>query len=65
MVSWRKMSCASGNHFYIPSKPFVVEVSYYLDDIKEMIPQPLPSSSSARLFHVMAEIWAKYKKKTK
>lgn len=65
MVSWRTMSCAGGKRFYIPSKPFVVEVSHYLDDIKEMIPEPLPSSSSARLFCVVPEIWAKYKKKTK
>ncbi|XP_038153357.1 uncharacterized protein LOC119791359 [Cyprinodon tularosa] len=58
------MSCAGDNRFYIPSIRFAGEkVWYYLDDIKEIIPEPLPTSSSARHFCVVSEIWAKYKKK--
>lgn len=58
------MSCAGDNRFYIPSIKFPGDkVWYYLEDIKEIIPEPLPATSSTRHFSVLLEIWAKYRKK--
>ena len=58
------MSCAGDDCFYIPSRRFAGEKVWYLENIKAIIPEPLPSSSSARQFCVVPEIWAKCKKKT-
>lgn len=59
------MSCAGDNRFYVPSIKFTGDkVWYYLEDIKEIIPEPLPATSSARHFSVVPDIWAKYRKKT-
>ena len=51
------MNCAGENKFYIPSTRFNEKrVWYYLDEIKCVIPKPLPTTSSARHFSVAAEI---------
>ncbi|KAJ8361367.1 hypothetical protein SKAU_G00178920 [Synaphobranchus kaupii] len=58
------MNCAGENKFYIPSIRFDGEkVWYYRDDIKCIIPEPLPATSSARHFSVVPEIWAQHRKK--
>ncbi|KAL1258015.1 hypothetical protein QQF64_011259 [Cirrhinus molitorella] len=58
------MSCAGSNRFFIPSKRYEGEkVWYYFDDIKAVIPEPQPATSSAQHFCVLPEIWAKYTKK--
>ena len=58
------MNCAGENKFYIPTLRYDGEkVWYYFDDIKCIIPEPLPATSSARHFSVAAEIWAKHTKK--
>jgi len=58
------MSCAGPNKFYVPSIKYEGEkVWYYFDDIKAIIPEPQPATSSARHFCVLPEIWEKYKTK--
>lgn len=58
------MNCAGVNRFYIPSIRYEGEkVWYYPDDIKSIIPEPQPATSSARHFCVLPEIWVKYAKK--
>lgn len=58
------MNSAGDNRFYIPSIKFPGDkVWYYLEDIKKIIPEPLPATSSARHFSVVPEIWAKYRKR--
>lgn len=58
------MNSAGENKFYIPSIRFEGEkVWYYPDDIKCIIPEPLPITSSARHFSVAADIWAKHTKR--
>ncbi|CAL8237232.1 unnamed protein product [Arctogadus glacialis] len=55
------MSCAGANKFYFPSVRFDGEkVWYFFHDIKSIIPEPQPATSSARHFCVLPEIWAKY-----
>ncbi|XP_038124838.1 uncharacterized protein LOC119772465 [Cyprinodon tularosa] len=56
------MSCIGENRFYYPSKRYPGEdVWYYRQDIREIIPEPLPATSSARHFCVLPDIWAKHK----
>lgn len=58
------MNCAGENKFYTPTLRYDGEkVWYYFDEIKCIIPEPLPATSSARHFSVAAEIWAKHTKK--
>lgn len=58
------MNRAGENKFYIPSIKFDGDkVWYYGEDIKSVIPEPMPASSSARHFSVDPEIWAKHSKK--
>ncbi|XP_062847785.1 uncharacterized protein LOC134310183 isoform X1 [Trichomycterus rosablanca] len=59
------MSCAGENRFFVPSIRFPGErVWYYRNDIRDIIPEPLPVTSSARHFCVLPEIWARHRKVT-
>lgn len=58
------MSRAGDNRFFNPSLKFPVDkIWYYREDITDIIPEPLPSTSSARHFCVVPEIWAKHQYK--
>lgn len=51
--------------FYVPSIRFPGErVWYYRQDIRDIIPEPLPVTSSARHFCILPDIWAKHKKRS-
>ncbi|KAK1889254.1 Protein MLP1 [Dissostichus eleginoides] len=57
------MNCAGENRFFYPSIGFPGDkVWYFRDNIKDMIPEPMPATSSARHFSVAAEIWAKWRR---
>ncbi|KAL1250664.1 hypothetical protein QQF64_018460 [Cirrhinus molitorella] len=59
------MTCAGENRFYVPSIRFPGErVWYYRQDIRDIIPEPLPVTSSARHFCILPDIWAKHKKRS-
>ncbi|KAJ7991312.1 hypothetical protein DPEC_G00296020 [Dallia pectoralis] len=48
------MNCAGENRFYVPSIRFPGErVWYYRDDIRDIIPEPLPVTSSSRHLKMM------------
>ena len=58
------MTVIGENKFYIPTVKFPGDkVWYFQDDIKAIIPDPLPITSSARHFCVLPEIWNKHSKK--
>ncbi|MGH0127646.1 UNVERIFIED_CONTAM: hypothetical protein FKN15_071801 [Acipenser sinensis] len=58
------MSRAGDNRFFNPSLKFPVDkIWYYREDIIDIIPEPLPATSSARHFCVLPEIWAKHQYK--
>ncbi|XP_062386091.1 uncharacterized protein LOC134073124 [Sardina pilchardus] len=58
------MTAIGENKFYIPTVKFPGDkVWYFQDDIKAIIPDPLPITSSARHFCVLPEIWNKHSKK--
>ncbi|KAI4830301.1 hypothetical protein KUCAC02_001941, partial [Chaenocephalus aceratus] len=51
------VNCAGENRFFYPSIGFPGDkVWYFRDNIKDMIPEPMPATSSARHFSVTAEI---------
>ncbi|KAI4805510.1 hypothetical protein KUCAC02_010120, partial [Chaenocephalus aceratus] len=57
------MNCAGENRFFYPSIGFPGDkVWYFRDNIKDMIPEPMPATSSARHFSVAADIWAKWRR---
>ena len=57
------MNCAGENRFFYPSIGFPGDnVWYFKDNIKDMIPEPMPATSSARHFSVTADIWAKWRR---
>ncbi|XP_048092646.1 uncharacterized protein LOC125289715 [Alosa alosa] len=59
------MTAIGENKFYIPTVKFPGDkVWYFQDDIKAIIPKPLPITSSARHFCVLPEIWNKHSKKS-
>ncbi|CAL8392379.1 unnamed protein product [Arctogadus glacialis] len=56
---------AGTNRFFIPGVEIPGDKVWYLpDDIRAVIPEPMPASSSGRHFCVLPEIWEKYSKKT-
>lgn len=51
------------NRFFTPTVQIPGDkVWYFPEDIKQVIPEPMPATSSARHFCVLPEIWAKYSK---
>ncbi|KAL2092912.1 hypothetical protein ACEWY4_012710 [Coilia grayii] len=57
------MNSIGENRFYYPARRYPGErVWYYRQDIRDIIPEPLPATSSARHFCVSPNIWAKHKK---
>lgn len=58
------MSRAGENRFFVPATQFTGNKVWYNEtDIKEVIPEPMPATSSARHFSVLPEIWGKYSTK--
>lgn len=56
------MESAGGNRFYTPSTRIPGDkVWYFKENILDLIPEPMPTTSSARHFNVAEEIWAKHK----
>ena len=50
---------AGTNRFFIPGVEIPGDKVWYLpDDIRAVIPEPMPASSSGRHFCVLPEIWA-------
>ena len=51
-----------GNRFHVTSIRFPGEmVWYYHQDIRDVIPEPLPATSSATHFCIMPDVWEKHK----
>ncbi|XP_056449969.1 uncharacterized protein LOC130385486 [Gadus chalcogrammus] len=59
------MTRVGENRFYVPSIRFPGEmVWYYRQDIRDIIPEPLPAISSARHFCILPDLWEKHKIRT-
>ena len=56
------MTRVGENRFYVPSIRFPGEmVWYYHQDIRDVIPEPLPATSSATHFCILPDVWEKHK----